>query len=30
LLFNEDIVNIKNLFCAAGIQCKTETTELGE
>ena len=29
LLFNSDIVDVKNLFCAAGIRCKTETTELG-
>lgn len=29
IIFNSEIVDIKNLFCAAGIQCKTETTELG-
>jgi hypothetical protein len=29
LLFNSDIVGLKSLFCAAGIDGKTEITELG-
>ena len=29
VVFNSDVVDVKNLFCAAGIEVKTEITELG-
>lgn len=29
LLFNSDVIDLKSLFCAAGIDGKTEVTELG-